>query len=288
MRKNILEPASLILGCTALSLLIPMQPVQSSIEAPQKIQSNLQQNIEYYMPDIVTSSAITTKSSILEDIEQNVEVHFAKTMYTTSNVNVRTSDSLKSDIVTVLKRGETVDVFECQKNGWSRVLYKNEIRYIYTKYLSKTKPKKEVEVLGNYVEYIAPGGHHPKTYMDWDCITSPSSKQYQLKQSSYIGNYGIIMNGGRYCVALGSGFIKYVGTKFDLILANGTIIPCIAGDMKADQHTDSSNRITSHDGSIAEFIVNTSSLVSDARRMGDISYSCDSWNSEIAMIRVYK
>ena len=72
MRKNILEPASLILGCTALSLLIPMQPVQSSIEAPQKIQSNLQQNIEYYMPYIVTSSAITTKSSILEDIEQRI------------------------------------------------------------------------------------------------------------------------------------------------------------------------------------------------------------------------
>lgn len=288
MRKNILEPASLMLGCIAsLSILNP-SPVQS-IEAPQ-IQSNLQQNIEYQMPYIVTtSSAITPKSiSILENTGQNIEIHFAKKMYATSNVNIRTEDNLKSDVVTVLKRGQSIKVFECQKNGWSRVLYKKQIRYIYTKYLSKTKPKNEVEDLGEYIEYIAPGGHHPKTFMDWDCITDTSSKQYQLKRSSYIGNYGIIMNGGRYCVALGSGFIKYVGTKFDLILANGTIIPCIAGDMKADQHTDSSNRITSHDGSIAEFIVNTSSLVSDARRMGDISYSCDSWNSEIAMIRVYK
>ena len=284
MRKNILEPASLILGSTALSLLIP-SPIKS-IEATQ-IQSE-QQNIECYVPNIVTSSAITTQSSILENTGQNIEVHFAKKMYATSNVNIRTEDNLKSDVVTVLKRGQSIKVFECQKNGWSRGLYKKRIRYIYTKYLSKTKPKNEVEDLGEYIEYIAPSGHHPKTFMDWVCITDTSSKQYQLKRSSYIGNYGIIMNGGRYCVALGSGFIKYVGTKFDLILANGTIIPCIAGDMKADQHTDSSNRITSHDGSIAEFIVNTSSLVSDARRMGDISYSCDSWNSEIAMIRVYK
>ena len=270
MRKNILEPASLMLGCIAsLSILNP-SPVQS-IEAPQ-IQSNLQQNIEYQMPYIVTtSSAITPKSiSILENTGQNIEVHFAKKMYATSNVNIRTDDNLKSDVVTVLKRGQSIKVFECQKNGWSRVLYKKRIRYIYTKYLSKTKPKNEAEYLGEYIEYIAPGGHHPKTFMDWDCITDTSSKQYQLKQSSYIGNYGIIMNGERYCVALGSGFIPCVGTKFDLILAIGTIIPCIAGDMKADQHTDSSNRITSHDGSIAEFIVNTSSLVSDARRMGDI------------------
>ena len=288
MKKNILEPASLMLGCIAsLSILNP-SPVQS-IEAPQ-IQSNLQQNIEYQMPYIVTtSSAITPKSiSILENTGQNIEVHFAKKMYATSNVNIRTDDNLKSDVVTVLKRGQSIKVFECKKNGWSRVLYKKRIRYIYTKYLSKTKPKNEAEILGNYIEYIAPSGHHPKTFMDWDCITSPSSKQYQLKQSSYVGNYGIIMNGERYCVALGSGFIPCVGTKFDLILANGTVIPCIAGDMKADQHTDSNNKITSHDGSIAEFIVNTSSLVSDARRMGDISYSCDSWNSEIAKIRVYK
>ncbi len=162
------------------------------------------------------------------------------------------------------------------------------IRYIHSKYLSKNKPKEEVEVLGDYIEYITPSGHRPKTYMDWDCITSPSSKQYKMKQQSYIGNYGVIMYQGRYSVTLGSGFIKCVGTKFDLILANGTVIPCIAGDMKADIHTDDGNRITSHDGSLAEFIVNTSSLVSKARKMGDISYSCPAWNSEIAKIRVYQ
>lgn len=287
MKKNILEPASLLLGCiTSLSILNPTYNSVQTLNEQAKTQFDLQYDMEYYTPNITSSGAIAVPN-ILENVGQDVEIHFAKTMYAKSNVNVRASDNLNSDIVTVLKRGKAVQVFECQSNGWSRVLYKNRIRYIYTKYLSKKKPKEEK--LGDYVEYTAPGGHHPKSYMDWDCITSRSSKQYKLKQSSYIGKYGIIMNEGRYCVALGSGFIKNgVGTKFDLVLENGTIIKCVAGDMKADAHTDGSNRITSHDGSIAEFIVNTSSLVNEARRMGDISYSCPEWNSEIAKVRVYQ
>ena len=283
MKKNIIEPASLFaLGCV-IALNITNPSAEKVIESCS-LQNNF--NMEYTTPFTITSSAITTQSSILAS-GQNIEVNYAKKMYATTDVNIRANDNLKSEVVAVLKRGDTIEVFERQNNGWSRVLYKNQIRYIYSDYLSKKKPREEV--LENYVDYIAPSGHHPKTYMDWDCITSPSSAQYKLKQQSYIGKYGVIMHEGRYCVALGSGFIKSgVGTKFDLILANGTIIKCVAGDMKADAHTDENNKITSHDGSIAEFIVNTSSLVSKARRMGDISYSCPEWNSEIAKVRVYQ
>lgn len=286
------------IGCVVgLNIFNPLQEVENKRFS---LQSDLNY-IEYHPFNTVTSSAVVQKEDsilnrskkdsilLLNDVKQNVNITEATKMYVTTNVNIRTGDSLKSDVITVLKRGEVVETFEELNNGWTEVLYKNEIAYICSKYLSTEKPKKEVEVLGNYVEYSAPTGHHPKTYMDWDCITSPSSKQYKLKQSCYIGNYGIIMHQDRYCVALGSGFIKTgVGTKFDLILANGTVIKCIAGDMKADVHTDNTNRVTSHDGSIAEFIVNTSSMVSNARRMGDVSYSCDAWNSEIAKIRVYQ
>lgn len=287
--KNVLKSASLIaLGCvTSLSISNSTHSIQPI--AAFSTQSNLK-HIEYCAPNIVTSGAVVVSKrniNVLEDKEQKIEINFAKTMYTTTNVNVRENENLKSNIITIIEKGETVKVFKIQNNGWSKVLYKNKIRYIYSKYLSKNKPKKEVEALGDCIEYIAPSGHHPKTYMDWDCITSPSSKQYKMKQQSYIGNYGLVMYQGRYSVALGSGFIKSVGTKFDLILANGTVIPCIAGDMKANIHTDASNKITAHDGSIAEFIVNTSSLTSKARKMGDISYSCSEWNSEIVKIRVY-
>lgn len=286
------------IGCAVgLNVLNPLQEVENKRFS---LQSDLNY-IEYHAFNTVTSSAVVQKEDsilnrpkednilLLNDIKQKVNIKEATKMYVTTNVNVRTGADLKSDVITVLKRGKAVKVFEKLNNGWTKVLYKNKIAYICSKYLSKKKPKKEVEILGNYIEYTAPSGHHPKSYMDWDCITSPSSKQYKLKQSCYIGNYGVIMHQDRYCVALGSGFIKTgVGTKFDLILANGTVIKCIAGDMKADAHTDSTNRITSHDGSIAEFIVNTSSMVSNARRMGDVSYSCDAWNSEIAKIRVYQ
>ena len=299
MKKNIIGATSLaVIGCSVgLNVLNPLQEVENKRFSLQS-DSNY---IEYHAFNTVTSSAVVQKESILSKpkkesillkntIEEKVNIVSATKMYVTTDVNVRVGDSLNADIVTVLKRGEAVEVFEELSNGWTEVLYKNDIAYIYSKYLSSKKPKEEeTKELGKYIEYIAPSGHHPKTYMDWDCITSPSSKQYKLKQSSYIGNYGIIMHQDRYCVALGSGFIKTgVGTKFDLILANGTVIKCIAGDMKADAHTDNANRVTSHDGSIAEFIVNTSSMVSNARRMGDVSYSCDAWNSEIAKIRVYQ
>ena len=297
MKKNLIDATSktLLAAISCATCLNVMHPSLNVIN--DDVPSNKYK--VYCMQKTTTQSAIINNesSSVLSNCGQYIEVNVAKKMYVTTNVNVRTKDNMKSKVVKVLKRSTPVQVFEKQNNGWSRILYKNKIRYIYSKYLSKNKPKKiknvkkqvYVEKLGNYIEYTAPSGHHQKSYMDWKFITSPSSKQYKLKQTSYIGDYGIIMNQGRYCVALGSGYIKTgVGTKFDLILVNGTVIPCIAGDMKADAHTDSSNRITSHDGSIAEFIVNTNSLTSSARRMGDVSYSCPSWNSEIAKIRVYQ
>lgn len=283
MKKIKIGATSLaIIGCVAyLNVLRPLQEVENKRFS---LQSDLNY-IKHYAFNTVTSSAVVQKENNISPKDVNKTTK----MYVTANVNVRKGKCLKTDVITVLKKGKAVKVIEKLNNGWTKVLYKNKIAYIYSKYLSRKKPKKEVEVLENYIEYSAPSGHHPKTYMDWDCITSPSSKQYKLKQSCYIGNYGVIMHQDRYCVALGSGFIKTgVGTKFDLVLANGTVIKCIAGDMKADAHTDSTNRITSHDGSIAEFIVNTSSMVSNARRMGDVSYSCDAWNSEIAKIRVYQ
>lgn len=290
MKKNIIEAASLAAISCAVYLNV--------MNTPPMIVNDVSSNHSkfYSIKNVTTPSAIiddinNPDKGVLTNYGQDIKVCVAKKMYVTTDVNVRMKDNMNSKVVKVLKRETPVKVFEKQDNKWARVLYKDKICYIYSKYISKKKPvepKKPVEVLGDYVEYIAPGGHHRKSFMDWKFITSPSSMQYKLKQTSYIGNYGIIMNQGRYCVALGSGYIKTgVGTKFDLILENGAIIPCIAGDMKADRHTDSCN-IISRDGSVAEFIVNTSSLSHKTIQMGDISFACPSWNSEISKIRVYE
>ena len=78
-----------------------------------------------------------------------------------------------------------------------------------------------------------------------------------------------------------------VGDYVDITLRNGIIIPCIISDVKADKDTDK-DRIKTSDGSIAEFIVNTKIISHKTSIMGDISYACNEWNSNIVMIRRYE
>ncbi|MBR4315031.1 MAG: hypothetical protein IKP66_09000, partial [Lachnospiraceae bacterium] len=63
------------------------------------------------------------------------------------------------------------------------------------------------------------------------------------------------MSEGRYCIAVGSFYTTQIGQKIDLVLTNGTVIKCILGDCKSDEHTDETHRYHAIDGSVAEFIV---------------------------------
>ena len=121
--------------------------------------------------------------------------------------------------------------------------------------------------------------------MSYKAITSKSSLQYKLQNIAYTGNYGIRQVNGRYCIAIGSYFTTDIGLYIDLILENGEIIPCILGDCKDDKHTDSQHILT-YDGSLAEFIVDTAFLNSDAKLHGDIS-KCDEWDSTIVGVKIY-
>lgn len=140
----------------------------------------------------------------------------------------------------------------------------------------------------SYKDFDAPNNSGFKSYMSYKCITSKSSPQYKLQnERAYTGEYGIRQVDGRFCVALGSYFTTEIGTYFDLILENGTVIPCILADQKADKDTDSQNIITNHNGCLSEFVVDLSVLHSMSKRMGDVSYCNDSWNSPVKIIRVY-
>lgn len=152
--------------------------------------------------------------------------------------------------------------------------------YIMTKYISSKSLKKGTT-------YTNIPSYKLWSYMDYRCITNTSSKQYKLQRRAYTGNYGIRQVKGRYCIAVGSYYTTKIGTKIDLVLNNGTVVPCILADCKANKHTDRYNQKTS-DGSLVEFVVNTSSLTRMARRMGDISYSNSKWRSKIKKIIIYK
>ena len=122
--------------------------------------------------------------------------------------------------------------------------------------------------------------------MSYKSITSKSSDQYKMQQIAYTGNYGIRQVNGRYCIAVGSAYTTKIGQYIDLVLEDGTIIPCILADCKADIHTDSNNICTS-DGSLAEFIVDTIALSKTVRYTGDISTACEDWESMITQVIVY-
>lgn len=139
-----------------------------------------------------------------------------------------------------------------------------------------------------YTSYDAPYTSGFKSYMDYRTITSEVSPQYELQNEyAYTGNYGIRMVNDRYCIALGSYFTSNIGQYVDLVLENGAIIPCILADQKDDEHTDDTNAITMHNGCVSEFVVDTDSLISDAKTYGDISYCDAAWDARVVEVRVY-
>lgn len=149
---------------------------------------------------------------------------------------------------------------------------------------NEQKPENNVE----YKSYSIPSNSGFKSYMSYKALTSKSSPQYKLQSSyAYTGNHGIRQVNGRYCIAIGTFSNAKVGSYVDLVLENGTIIPCIVGDFKAPVHTDSSNIVTLHNGCVSEFIVDMNSLHSTAKRMGNISYCEESWKSPVKTIVVY-
>ena len=200
------------------------------------------------------------------------------TGYLTSNINVRSEPSTDSEILEVYPFNQKIQ-YQKYNDEWVEIQYKSGIAYVCSEYISDEQL--------DYIEYIAPTTSGFKSYMPYTAITSKSSPQYKLQQSTYTGTYGIRQYGNRYCVAIGTAFNADVGTYFDLILTNGTIIPCIVADIKADEHTDSNNMITIANGCLTEFIVDSSALNKNAKSMGDISYCNEDWNSRVEKIRVY-
>lgn len=140
----------------------------------------------------------------------------------------------------------------------------------------------------SYESYDAPNNSGFKSFMDYRTITNTESQQYKLQQHyAYTGEYGIRMADSRYIVAIGTYFTPDIGQYFDIILENGTVIPCILGDQKADADTDSNNIITKHNGCMSEFIVDSYALNKDVKFYGDMSYCLKDWNSPIKTIKVY-
>ena len=198
--------------------------------------------------------------------------------WTTTNVNVRNEPSTDSEVLEVYSFNTPIQYYKFN-DEWAKIVYPTGYAYMSLQYISNEKL--------NYRDYTVPITSGFKSYMPYTAITNKASKQFKLQQMASTGTYGIRTVNNRYCVAIGTAFNAQVGTYFDLILANETVIPCIVSDIKADKHTDKNNMITVSNGCLTEFIINSSALDRNAKRMGDISYCCDEWNSRVEKIRVY-
>lgn len=156
--------------------------------------------------------------------------------------------------------------------------------------IEEIRPREEtVEKEIEYTTYTLPKTRGFKSYMSYKAITNKQSKQYKLQNEyAQTNKHGIRVYDDRYCIAIGTAYNAKVGTYVDLVLHNGTIIPCIVGDFKADIHTDQTNMITLSNGCVSEFIVDTKALYEKARRAGDMSLYKEEWNSSVKEILVYE
>lgn len=115
------------------------------------------------------------------------------------------------------------------------------------------------------------------------------SKQYRLQQYCITDSFGLRGVDGLYTIAIGSRFGTKIGQRIDLVLENGTVIPCVMGDQKADIHTDETNTFsnTTRNLCCSEFIVDAARLKSEAAHRGDASFVHDIWQSPVTKIVVY-
>ena len=152
----------------------------------------------------------------------------------------------------------------------------------------KTIPETEevIEPAIQFDIYEIPDYPGKKTYMSYK-VFGGKSNQKKLQDKAITDENGIRMVDGRYCVAIGTMANVVIGQLVDLVLANGTIIPCIVGDVKAEKDTDPTNTF-SPNGCCSEFIVDLTNLESMAKKRGDMSFICEEWQSPVKQIIVYR
>lgn len=142
-------------------------------------------------------------------------------------------------------------------------------RYCYES--NAEEPLMYVQVLNSPV----PNARSFKSWMPYTAITSHNSGQWRMQQIAYTCEDGFRRIDGLYMIALGTYFLSHygVGDVFEITLSEGRIFRAVVGDVKANRHTDATNRFTAHNGCMLEFIVCRPNMPEMARRMGDISFA---------------
>lgn len=285
MKKNKKNYDILVIGM--LIALITMLCVINLSYDGKTTKKNVPQNIVMSTVDVDSIAAhsdeqIETKTTLnipttTQIIKQKKKKY--KTAYIKVNdLNLRKKPNVKSKSIKRLFYGKKIKFIVINKK-WSKIKVDNKVGYVQMKYITTKKIKSKIHTSIPHYKLCS--------FMDYRCITNTSSRQYKLQKKAYTGSYGIRQVDGRYCIAVGSYYTEKIGTYIDLILKNGTVIPCILADCKANKDTDGKNQKTA-DGSLIEFVVDTPKLSKKVRIRGDVAYSTKAWNSKIVKIKIHK
>ena len=271
---------SIIFIYTAFMFTFPILAGENTV-APATVMSDVVENKSVIEKQEQICETLKPEVSASKVVTNTPELEYKEylTGWTTTKVNVRENPNLNATILTTYDFNTQIQYLELN-DEWVEIEYGEDVAYMAKDYISKNKC--------DYIEYKIPHSNGFKSYMGYKAITNKSSKQYLIQNTyAYTGDYGIRQVDGRFCVALGSYFGVNIGQYFDLVLKNGTIIPCIMGDAKANKDTDNNNLFTSANGCCSEFIVDSSALVKAAKNSGNISSVSEDWNSPVQYIRVY-
>ena len=118
---------------------------------------------------------------------------------------------------------------------------------------------------------VPPQGSSFKSYENYKAITREGSKQLALQELCYTDEQGLRRFNGYYAVAMGTGIVDYIGQTFIVTLSEGRKFKVTAGDVKANEHTDITNKYHLVDGSVIEFIIDKSKIDQAVITGGDVS-----------------
>jgi L,D-peptidoglycan transpeptidase YkuD (ErfK/YbiS/YcfS/YnhG family) len=94
-------------------------------------------------------STVSDKEEVDENWDETVELIFeetSETVYATANVNIRSEYTTNVDnVVSILMQGTSIKRIGLQEE-WSKVMYKNEVCYMKTTYLTTKKPVADAQV----------------------------------------------------------------------------------------------------------------------------------------------
>lgn len=117
-----------------------------------------------------------------------------------------------------------------------------------------------------------------KSWMSYKAVTNKNSPQYKFIHTwGWSDGQGFMRCSGEsdlgveqdyYLIALGSYYGTEIGTKYRITLDTGKIFYGALADCKDNKHTNSTNQYISHNGNVVEFLVDTSKLNKDVKRMG--------------------